>query len=679
MKQRCIFRALVWTWFVVAVSLAAAEPEQTAGTNAFPLTRLSLRELAGVEVTSASRTEESLLNAAAAISVISNEDIRRSGALNIADALRMAPGLNVAQINANKWAVSARGFNSRFANKLLVLMDGRRVYTPLSSGVHWDIQDTLLADLDQIEVIRGPGGALWGANAVNGVINITTKPAWETQGFLLTATAGSELNQGGAFRYGGALATNLHYRVYAKAFNHEDFLELDGGEAADEWWQQREGFRVDWRPTPQDLVTFQGDAYYGRSGDRLTLAQPTPPFQQSVFERARAAGGDALARWNHTFSEISELTLQAYYDRTERSNVYLDASVDTYDVDLQHRIETGDRNEIIWGAAYSLVSDEVRGGYSALYDPISAHDQLASAFLQDRYELIENRLWATAGAKVEHNDYSGWEFQPSARLTFKPQERQTLWAAVSRAVRTPARFERDSLVHTAIPPGPGGSNMVSRTIGGSGFDSEKLVAYEVGHRIEPRDDIFLDLALYYNDYDELRSSDREARIPGAPGSPTIIPATWRNNTEAEAYGFEFAPSWQVREYWRLRAGYSLLKVNVHSFTAVPDPSSIGIEGDSPQQQFHLRSMLDLPHHLQLDSAVYYVDELPNQRLLGSSTVQDYTRLDVRLGWVPRPELEFSLVFQNLLDPQHPEFGSTTPLVTPTEIERSVYAKVTWRF
>ncbi len=646
-----------------ALAISSAEPPAAPA----PLMRLSLQDLRYVEVTSVSRKEESLITAPAAIYVIEQEDLRRSGVTSIPESLRMAPGINVARINGNKWAISSRGFNSRFANKQLVLMDGRALYTPVFSGVYWDAADTVMEDIDRIEVIRGPGGALWGANAVNGVINILTKDARDTQGTLLTLSGGTEETGSGALRHGGQLTENLHYRVYAKGFRRGDFRELNGVRGADEWWQQREGFRMDWAPLEDRHLTLQGDYYFGHSGDRVVMASPTAPYSLSRKENAKATGWNLLGRWSHTLSETADYTLQLYYDRKQRENLVLNAKLDTLDLDFQNKIQIGERNEFIWGAGYRLLVNDIAGSYSATYFPEERHDQLFSVFVQDELALVPDRLSFTAGSKFEHNDYTGWEVQPSGRLTFRITDAQTLWAAVSRAVRTPALFENDAVARVALPGSP---TVIATIRGNPRFFSEELTAYELGHRVQVNQSLFFDSAAFYNSYDRIRTSERGPVIPGAP---IQVPITYGNQLRGQTHGFELGPTWQVTDSWRLAAAYSFLSMDLDLRLPSTDRTAENAEGDSPENQFHLRSFLDLPHNFQLDSAVFYVDSLKNQK------VPSYVRWDIRLGWSPRPNLDLSVAVQNILDSRHPEFGSTAPLVTPTEIERSVYGKVTWRF
>lgn len=479
---------------LIARLFSQGENASTAPPEEVTLKHLTPRELNAVEVSTVSRHEEFLLNAPSAVYVIGQEDIRRSGLDSIPELLRLSPGVNVARINANKWGVSARGFNSRFANKLLVLMDGRTLYTPVFSGVYWDVQDYLLEDIAQIEVVRGPGGTLWGANAVNGVINIQSKSAMDTQGVLLNSELGTH-RQGGGVRYGGKLADDVYYRVYGRGFWHDDFRLPDGSEGSGEWWSQFEGFRLDWQPTENDLVTFQGDGYYTEAGDRVLVASPAPPYNMFAEEHAQAEGFNLLSRWTHSFSEDSDYRFQLYFDRTDRRNLIIDSEINTVDLEYQQRFSVGTRNEVIYGGNYRYVFDEIEGSFNATYTPAHRQDQLFSVFLQDKLTLVEDRLWFTAGSKFEHNDYTGWELQPSGRLTYKPAEEHTFWGAVSRAVRTPSRFEHDTTANIAFPTTP---NVITRISGDRRFISETLDAYELGYRSMPWKTVYFDVALFFH-------------------------------------------------------------------------------------------------------------------------------------------------------------------------------------
>jgi iron complex outermembrane receptor protein len=642
------------------------------------LTELSLEELMNIEVTTVARKEQKLSQAAAAVYVLTQEDIHRSGATSIAEALRMVPGLNVARIDANTWAISARGLNERFSNKLLVLIDGRSVYNPLFSGVYWDIQDTLLPDVDRIEVIRGPAGALWGANAVNGVINIITKSAKVTQGGLVVAGDGDEEKGFGAVRYGGKFGDNLYYRVYGKYFDRDDFVTPSGENAHDAWRVGRGGFRIDWDVADYDLLTFQGDYYSGRFGDRVVIPALAPPFEQTRIGDFPISGGNILGRWRRILSETSDLALQFYYDRTEREDAVHQELRDTVDIEFQHRFAFGRWQEVVWGLGYRFTTDDLRGSSFVSFDPISRGDHLFSAFIQNDLTLVDNRFRLTLGSKFEHNSYTGFEVQPNARLLWTPHRQHTIWAAISRAVRTPSRFEDSVRASLAVFPGLSPTCPAPLCevvlVENRGFKSETLLAYELGYRVQPTPWFSVDLALFYNIYDDLRTVE-----PGTPffqSSPPparlILPQRADNRMDGQIYGVEVAAHWAVAERWKLALGYSWLQVQLHRDPSSRDVMAENAEGENPQHQVHLRSFLDLPYNLKFDTALYYVDKLT------ALNVPSYLRVDARLAWHPTRALEISIALQNLFDRRHLEFGPSL-LVSPSEVERNVYGKILWRF
>jgi iron complex outermembrane receptor protein len=416
---------------------------------------LSVEDLLNVEVISVAKKAKSLNDSPAAIFVISQDDIRRIGATSIPEALRLAPGLDVARIDSNKWAVSARGFNGRFANKLLVLIDGRSVYTRAFAGVYWENQDVMLEDVERIEVIRGPGATLWGANAVYGVINIITKHSADTQGGLLVAGVGTEEQGFGAFRYGGKLSSDTTARAYIKGFNRDENTHKLGGDAGDDWNKVQGGFRMDSQLTTNDTLTLQGDVYHSSINQYTTFAQVTAPYRNSFNEKIDAFGGNLLMRQHHTFSSTSDYSLQVFYDFYERDEVAVLESRHTLDVDFQHRFALLNWNDVVWGIAYRYSHDDVYSKEFLVTNTPSRNDQLVSAFVQDEITLVDNYLWLTVGSKFEHNDYSGFEVQPTARLMWAPHQQHRLWAAVSRAVRTPSRVEQDTaFLQSVIPAQP---------------------------------------------------------------------------------------------------------------------------------------------------------------------------------------------------------------------------------
>jgi len=610
-----------------------------------------------LDVTSVSKQPEPYGQAPAAIQVITGEDIQRSGASSIPEALRLADNLDVAQKNSHDWAISARGFNTALGNKLLVLIDGRAVYTPLYSGVFWDVQDYLLEDIDRIEVVSGPGGTLWGANAVNGVINITTKSAKDTQGLYVEGGGGNWLQDFVGARYGGMLASNVYYRVYGKYFDRSSEVLSNGNSASDSWRMGQGGFRIDSEASPQNLLTLQGDFYLGD--------------EKATTGDTRTGGGNVLGRWSHIFSDDSDMSLQLYYDRTHiaipKPAVFLDAAgtlrddLDTYDLDFQHHFSLGDRNRIIWGLGYRLTHDIVGEAPSVEFVPATLYQNLFSGFVQDEIKLHE-KLFLTLGTKLEHNDYTGFEVEPSARIQWNATSKQMFWGAISRAVRTPSRIDHDLRE-------PLGGPLPDLLDGGTNFTSETLIAYELGYRAELTKKISTSISAFYNDYENIRSSSTEL-----PSSLLVF----KNNLEGDTYGFEWSGDWQVLDWWRLHGGYDLLEEDIHVKPGKTDFSNGLNETADPQQQFSIRSSMDLPENVDLDATLRWVDTLHNNNGPNPGTVPSYFELDVRIGWHPTKNLEFSIVGQNLLHDQHAEYGF--PGATTTEeIERSVYGKVAWRF
>ena len=634
-----------WRFGLMSCLLAIISPgifAQDEGVTTYK--KLSLQELMDLEVTSVSRRPEKLSDTASAIQVVTGDDIRRSGATSIPEALRLASNLSVAQIGSSQWAISARGFNSTTSNKLLVMIDGRTVYTPLFAGVFWDVQDTLLEDIDRIEVISGPGATLWGANAVNGVINITTKEAKDTQGLLLLGGAGTELRGFGGLRYGGALSPTLHYRIYTKYFDRDSTLRAStGGDGDNSWNMGQTGFRLDWDVSAENLLTLQGDLYSGR------IDQPGP-------DDTEVSGGNLLGRWTHRFTPDSDLQIQWYYDRTHRDipNAFGE-NIATHDFDLQHHFLAGERHNFVWGLGYRLIDDHVSNTPALAVLPADVTLEWFSGFVQDDITLVPGRLTLTLGTKVEHNDYTGWEVQPSTRLAWKPTATQTVWSAVSRAVRTPSRIDSDFFV-PGIPP-------FTLLQGGPGFDSEKLLAYELGYRVQATSRLSLSAAAFYNDYDDLRSIEHVN--PPAP-TPLII----GNGLEGETHGVELTADYHVTDTWRLQAGYTRLLVHLKPKPGSTDVSGGSNESHDANNQFSLRSSLDLPWHVEFDVTLRHVGEITNQ------DVPSYQELDLHIGWHPTSRLEISLVGQNLLHDHHAEFGAAA---SRQEIQRGVYAKATWLY
>lgn len=658
----------------MALSMHAVAASQTP--EAADLTGLSLEQLLNVEVSSAGRKPQKLEDTATAIHVITQEDIRRSGMTTIPELLRMVPGLQVAQINGNTTAVSSRGFNQRYSNKLLVLLDGRTLYTPTFSGVYWDAQDVVLQDIERIEIIRGSGGTLWGANAVNGVINITTKSAAATRGGMVNAVAGNYERQG-VLRYGGEIGESGYYRVYAKQAGYDNQLLVTGAQAHDQRKIQSAGFRADWNLSGGDTVMAQAGVFDGNSDQTVPVAQLVPPATLPVDLTLTQKSNNLLLNWKHVLSSDAEWSLKFYYDHYERKSVALNLGErrNTSDLDFQHRFLPAENHDVVWGLGYRQTSDELRDSFIMSLTPSSRRDNTVSAFFQDEIGLAQDKVHLIVGSKFEHNDYSGFEYQPNLRLRWTLDERRAVWAAVSRAVRTPTRAYSDARANVAASAlvGPPFRALV-RIVGSQSVKPEESLAYEAGYRVRASERLFLDATGFYNEYRNLLTIE-----PGTPfleaGPPAriVVPQQFQSKASATSHGLELSTSWQPAEDWQLKAAYSWLQMRIRRDANSLDTTIEGKAGDVPQHQLQLHAHHELNAHNNLDASLYYVDRLPNQN------VPAYTRVDVRWGWMPQRDLELSLGARNLFDRGHPEFVSTIVGPNTSEMPRSLYAAAIWRF
>lgn len=630
-RQAGIARRLAG-WLLLTPCIAYAAPAE----QMVDFSHMSIEELANIEISSVSKKKESLSDAAAAVFVITQEDIRRSGYTSLPEVLRLAPNLQVARVDSSQYAITARGFNTTTANELLVLIDGRTVYTPLFSGVFWDAQDVMLQDVERIEVISGPGGTLWGSNAVNGVINIITRSATDTQGTLLSAGVGTE-ERGGAVRYGGKVDEDTSFRVYAKGFERDHTEHANGTDAHDRWTRQQAGFRLD-SGTHGDKFTLQGDLYDGES-DQLRGSDKT------------LSGVNLLGRWNHALGGDDSVQVQAYFDRTRRNYPGLfQEQLDTYDLDIQHRFRWSKSQDIVWGGGYRVMEDHVTNSAALAFLPERRSLKLANMFVQDSIALSEG-LKLTLGIKFEHNSYTGTETQPSARIAWKLNEKSLLWSAVSRSVRTPSRIDTEFLV-------PGQAPFL--LVGNKDFDSEELIAYEVGYRADLTKNLSFSVSAFYNDYDKLRS------IETLPSGVLMI----GNNLQGNTYGAEIWGNYRINDWWRLSAGYNYLRKDLELASGSTDVTSLDALKTDPRYQFSLRSSMNLPRNLELDMTLRSIGSL------SASDVPSYTELDARLGWKVSKNMSLSVTGFNLLDRQHPEFGS---LPNRSEFHRSVYMEAAWQF
>ena len=696
--SRCFgFRAEVWltvvlmgmmTTAAIAQEESAAQPGDSAAGNrpqdAKNLLNLDLEQLGKVdvrpssssapmnaEVTSVTREASTVGRSAAAVFVITNEMIRRSGATCIPEALRLAPGLDVARINSNTWAISSRGFNGILARNLLVLIDGRTVYSPVFGGVYWDVQDYVMEDIERIEVIRGPGGTLWGANAVNGVINVITKNAKDSQGAYLTAGGGTEERSNGAVRYGGKIGEDCYYRIYGKYFDRGPFY--DPSQPANDGWNQGR-IRIPHRLESGQLQERHRDRPGGplrrHRRHRRHVTSTTPPYQRTVQGATDNSGQNALARWRHVIDEDTDWTLQTYYDDYVRDTVLLSEKARTYDVDFQYRFPLGQRQSITWGAGYRQIHEDCPSTdpFTLSVLPPQGTTYVVSQFVQDEIKLSPDLLTFTIGCKLEQNPYTNFEYEPSARLLWTPDEKHSVWGAVSRAVHTPTELNED--VRTFCL-GAGTPDKFRWTLGSSAISSEALYAYELGYRAQATEQFSWDIAGFFNVYNQLLAGNAGAPIVIPPY--TFVPNVYANKYPAESYGVELATNWSISERWRLYVQYTYFQ----SFFYYPGLSATG-SGGTPANQVYLMSSWDLRKDLTFDLMARYVDSLPGYN------IPSYMTMDLRLAWRPTKHLEVAVVGQNLLQAYHWEYGfynffNAVNNAEATEVPRSVYGTVSWRY
>jgi len=666
--RRLAYLGFTLTLGLSAIAVGAAQPPPQTD-----LSRLDVEDLMNIKVTSVSKREQSLSRTAAAVFVINQEDIRRSGATNIPDLLRMAPGVDVEQIDNNAWAISIRGFNARYSNKVLVLIDGRTVYTPSFSGVFWEHLDMPLENIDRIEVIRGPGATVWGANAVNGVISIFTKSSKDTKGGLVTAGGGSQVYGAGLVQYGGTAGQDGAYRAFGKYFDIGNSAMANGSPAADHWMREHAGFRADRDFSSRDSVMVEGDLFANQASQTRRDGFIPTPFDHIYNQSLDAAGGDVLARWNHTLAGGSQTTLQTYFDTYRRTDMGLPEVMRTFDLDFEHHIAAGDRHDIVWGLGYRMSTSAISPGYTSSFTPPSQTNSLYGGFLQDEIRA-SNSLWLTIGAKLEHNGYSGVQAEPSARLAWNaPGSRHTIWAAASKALRQPSRA--DTSIQTDLETIPISSDAVQvlRIVGNPRIEEEELRDYELGYRAEFTKTLSFDAATFLSFYRNLQTVEPQPMII-IPGSPMqfVIPMLYENMARAVTYGGELSLRWKPTSRWRISPGYSYLHATIRQ-----DPSSTGTSEFTlatafPQNMFQIRSSLSLPKRTEFDQSLYYTAQLPGGSIPG------HARLDLRLARHFGERAEVSLVGQNLLRPRATEFGDANSIIG-TQAVRSVYGQITWRF
>ena len=677
--HRSWHRSVVFNSGRLALSLCLAAAMAAQTTSSTDLTQISIEDLMKLDVSSVSRKDQQLSKVPSSVYVITSSDIRHSGATNIPDLLRMVPGVDVARINANAWAISIRGFNSRYSGKVLVLIDGRTIYSPAYSGVYWDQLGVPLENIDRIEVIRGPGGTVWGANAMNGVINIITKTARETQGGQAAAVTGSYDRAQGLVEYGGPAGSDGAYRAYARYTMNTSSPPVSGSSAVDAGHSSQMGFRADWSLSKQDNVTLQGDALGNSEAQPITTLLPNNlPNIYALNEDVQVGAEDIVGRWSHSFSDGSEAILQLYYNRYRRFDQGLNVE-NTGDADFHYHFHAGPRNDIVTGIDFR-VSDQVftNGSEIALG---SGHrlDYLSSAFLQDEVR-ISGSLAFTIGSKIEHNSYTGFEFEPSLQLAWSPSDRQTLWFSVSKAIEQPSWIYTAAQVDFGSIPLNGGGFAVEHISGNPLETSPRMIHYELGYRREIARNLTVDSSVFYSDYDSLQTYEPEAPyFTSTPAPPhLVIPSQYENLGNAHDFGVEFYARWRPTARWTISPGFSFLHQHYFLDPGSQDTTFAASAGDNPKFQAQVRSSLRLPRNLEWDISAYYVDSLING-LTGTGTVPAYTRVDSSLSWRIGEKTDVSVGGQNLLTARNLEFLDGSLILMPTEVGRAAVARVNWHF
>jgi len=667
--------AVIAVTFLLAMlpAFALAGPPENDQAGAPRLTELSLEQLGDLEVTSVSKQPEEVWRTAVAVYVITQDDIRRSGATSIPEILRLAPGIEVARIDSDHWAVGVRGFGDQFSKSLLVMIDGRSLYTPLFAGMYWPAHDALIEDIDRVEVIRGPGGTIWGANAVNGVVNIITRSAAETPGMLMSIGSGNIDRGAAALRYGGGNGSSLNYRAYGKGVSRGPQFHSDGSRF-DDWWMSQAGFRTDWQDAAGQSLTLQGDVSRGSHGQRVSITSHSPPAMIAADGALDASGVNLLARWQRDFTPTRGFRLQGYFDRTSWSAPNFGETRETFDIDFVHHQTLARRHSLTWGAgARQSPSRFIQTIPTLDFTPHRETGSIYSGFAQDEMLVRRDRLWLTVGSKLEHNNYTGIEMEPTARLLWIPRSGQTAWAAVTRAVRTPSRIER-GIVSRSLTRAVAAVPVFLDLVGNPDFSAERMTGYEAGYRTLVAPQLYLDAAAFHNRHEGLSSF---GLLSGAtlesspPPVHAVVRVSYVNGVSGSSDGFEISPDWRPRQWWQLKGSYSYVR-----FDLVTTPGSIDVnavaryEGASPHHQVRLQTRVDLPRGTEIDGAYRYVSALPALLVAG------YHTADARIGWRVSSRVDLSVSGQNLLQPHHAEFAhSPGPAV---EISRSVYAALTWR-
>jgi iron complex outermembrane receptor protein len=650
-------------------------PQQAPQLSPSGLADASLEELMNIEVTSVSKKAQRLSSTAASVFVITAEDIRRSG-LELPEVLRLAPGVQVARVETGRWAVAIRGFNNDFSNKLMVLIDGRSIYSDVNPGVMWDMVHVAADDIERIEVIRGPNAALWGENAVNGVISVITKSAKSTQGALVTAEGGSETEGRGTARFGGELGSNAFYRVGG---HYADTAPLvsDGGSASVHGWNSSSvDLRMDWNPTAQNSVEVSGQGYHSVLGHDVTAPTASNPFPSVVDAQEHSFSANLMARWQHDISEQSSVEGRISWSHMDYGDANVPQRATTVDAEFQHHILLGDRNDLIWGLEYKDATAEMTPTLVFKVLPSHSDRKLGAIFAQDEITLVPDKLRFVVGVRTSYDTAARLQIEPTGRLLWTPRMNLTTWTAVSRAVHTPSVLEQNLSATLAAIPLQGPAFALLTLASNPDSRPESALSYEAGQRIQVSPALSFDLSAFYTIHQHLLGQESLAPyfVPasGIDLAHLVLPEIQTNVRYGASEGYELSATWSVAPRWKLAAGSDWLRIHTHDYPGMIATDTVTDGGTSPHIQYELRSNLDLTRKLEFDTAVYYVSALPEEK------VPSHFRLDVRLGWRMTQQIELSAGVKDALDPQHPEMYSQR-LSGLEGIQRNCYGKLTWRF
>ena len=686
MRKRLVYTIVFIACFCFSAGIVSAEKDDSDSSQHIDkLIALDLEDLPNVsllnfdsDIISASKKKERYAEVSSAIYLLTNEDIRRSGATHIAEVLRLVPGIQVARIDANRWAITARGFNSSFANLLLVLVDGVSIFSTDFNGVFWDQHELMLEDIEKIEVIRGPGAAVWGSNAVNGVVNIITKNSSDTQGSLLSAGGGSQERFFSSLRHGGKVGENASYRVFGKFVERDDNKFRDGGDSEDGYEHSHGGFRVDAKPSKEDSLTLKGTGFYLDKNLEVAVPSLSPPFvDRDSFSGGKTVwGASTLGRWERELPS-STLSAQLDYSYEHQAGHVFPTDRHSAHIELRHQFSPLNNHNLLYGIEYRYSRSKIEPNFADAFIPKTRSANLFTFFLSDDVTLVQDKLRLIAGVKLERNSYTDYEVGPNVRLLWTPTPKQSVWASITRAVASPSRVSEDVITPIVAFPEPNSGLTGVVTLNGSSLSkAQNLTAYEIGYRAKLSETFSIDLAAFINDYDDILSSEPGEPFVDFPFGPSAPPALFlpnffENNLNAQSVGVEVVAAWQFFEFWRLSGGYSFLDLDLSIGNSLDAANVTFFEGASPKNQFFLRSLLDVTQGVEFDSILRYVDHLT------TGNIPSYLELDLRFAWTITDGVELSVVGQNLLESSHEEFVGVILPPPATEIKRGVYGKITW--